>query len=108
MSIMRKVEVRLQRPSHILRTTRVAAAAVLAFLLGGVVVYKSVEPVLEPRAVAITQTHAPQPLPVAKASDELQVPRDPWQSDELKDFHNVVQWESWVADSKSANGESSL
>jgi len=35
------------------------------------------------------------PVQVA-ATDDLKVSQDPWQSDELKDFGSVVQWESWV------------
>jgi hypothetical protein len=33
---------------------------------------------------------------------------DAWQSDELKDFHNVVEWESWVPDNKTSSQGSSL
>ncbi len=109
MSVMRKIGTRQQHTSHVLRVTRVAAAAVLAFLLGGIMVYKSVEPKMDHQAATvITHTHAAPNAPAAKANDDLQVPRDPWQSDELKDFHNVVQWESWVADSRTTDGEDSL
>jgi hypothetical protein len=29
-----------------------------------------------------------------KRNDDLLL-HDAWQSDELKDFHSIVQWESW-------------
>jgi predicted anti-sigma-YlaC factor YlaD len=100
--IMRTIENARQQSERTARTMRIAAAAVLAFLLGGAVVYKSVEPVLKAPAVVVSQqTAAP-----AGSSDDLQLPRDPWQSEELKDFGSVVQWESWVPDSKK--GASSL
>ena len=81
------------------RTGRIAAAAMLAFLLGGAVAYKTIQPKSE--VVVVTPPTVTSPV----ASDDLQVPHDPWQSDELKDFGTVVQWESWV-DAK--NDRSSL
>jgi hypothetical protein len=83
------------------RTGRVAAAAMLAFLLGGAVVYKSVEP--KTTTVAVPQ----QTTAAAAPADDLQVPKDPWQSDELKDFGSVVEWQSWV-DARNNTGGSSL
>jgi hypothetical protein len=104
LSIMRTIDANRQHAESAWRTTRIAAAAVLAFLLGGAVVYKSVEPALKQPAVVIAQ-----PTVTPAATDEIQIPRDPWQSDELKDFHGVVQWESWVAQGKAgAKGETSL
>ena len=82
------------------RTWRVAAAALLAFFLGGAVVCETVRPQAKPAV----QTNAPAPPSVAAAPE---VTADPWQSDELKDFHAVVQWESWVTD-KNNKRESSL
>jgi predicted anti-sigma-YlaC factor YlaD len=88
--IMRAIDNTRVHSERVRRVGRMAAAAMLVFLLGGVVAYKTVQP--KAPTVAIThQTVAP-----LAASDDLQVPRDPWQSDELKDFGTVVQWESWV------------
>lgn len=87
--IMRAVDNARSQSQRNVRTARVAAAAFLAFILGGAVVYKSVEPQLKPQPVV-----AAPAAPVA-STDELKVPTDPWQSDELKDFGSVVQWESW-------------
>ena len=97
--IMRAVDNARGQSQRNTRTARVAAAAFLAFVLGGAVVYKSVEPQLK-RPPTI-----PAPAAVASA-DDLKVPPDPWQSDELKDFGSVVQWESWV--DQSNPGGSSL
>jgi hypothetical protein len=80
----------------------------LAFFLGGAVVYETVKPVPRPAApstslragYAAAATQAP-----ATAAPELT--SDPWQSDELKDFHAVVQWESWVPE-KNTKREKSL
>jgi predicted anti-sigma-YlaC factor YlaD len=92
--IMRAVDNAREHSHRAVRVSRVAAAALLAFVLGGAVVYNSVEPSLKkPPVVVSQQTAAP-----ATSTDDLQVPRDPWQSDDLKDFGTVVQWESWVAD----------
>ena len=58
-------------------------------------------PALKTPPVVISDHAVPAP---PKTNDELQVPRDPWQSDELQDFHAVVQWESWVNDTKKKAG----
>ena len=86
--IMRAVDNARSQSQRNMRTARVAAAAFLAFVLGGAVVYKSVEPQLKTQPVIVA------PAPVA-STDDLKVPADPWQSDELKDFGSVVQWETW-------------
>src|SRR5438132_4307053 len=78
--IMRAVDNARLHSERASRVGRMAAAAMLAFLLGGVVVYKTVQP--KAPVVVVTQQTAAPPAP----SDDLQVPRDPWQSDELKDF----------------------
>jgi predicted anti-sigma-YlaC factor YlaD len=97
--IMRAVDNARDQSQRGARLGRVAAAAMLAFVLGAAVVYKSVEPSLKKPAVVVSlQTAAP-----ATSTDDLQVPRDPWQSDELKDFGTVVEWESWVADSSKGS-----
>jgi predicted anti-sigma-YlaC factor YlaD len=96
--IMRAVDNAREHSRSNVRTARVAAAALLAFMLGGAVVYKSVEPALKaPATVVVKQT-----TPALPSNDDLQVPRNPWQSDELKDFGAVVQWESWVPESESS------
>ena len=90
MIISRAVErARHQSDSSAVRGGRIAAAAMLAFVLGGAVVYKTVQP-KTPAVVVAQQTATTQ-----SEDMDLQVPRDPWQDDELKDFGTVVAWESW-------------
>jgi len=86
--IMRGIGTRRDNFRRAVRTARIAATAAFAFFLGGAVMYKTIEQPAPP--VVITQTHkAP-----AVASD------DPWDADELKGFHSVVQWESWIGNSE--------
>ena len=99
-SIMRRVEAMRREAASGPRTWRVAAAATLAFFLGGAIVYETVRP--EVKTVVETATAAQAP---AMGVPELAT--DPWQSDELQDFHAVVQWESWVSE-KDSKRESSL
>lgn len=95
-SVMRKIEAQRTAKSPFKQTLRMAAAAVFAFVLGGTVVYQSTKTV-EP--IAPVQRANIQP---AVAAD------DPWQSEELKDFHSVVEWESWVEPNSKTNGDNSL
>ena len=92
-SIMRRVDAQRRDGARSPRTWRVAAAALLAFFLGGAVVYETVKPSARPASAAeAAAAQAP-----ATPSD---LTADPWQNDELKDFHAVVQWESWVPQDK--------
>jgi hypothetical protein len=95
MLIQRRIADGRERAASRTQMSRVAAAAVLAFFLGGVFVYRTVEP---QHATTVTTTaQATSPQPAQPAADETQiVPHDPWQSEELSDFHSVVQWETWV------------
>ena len=99
-SIMRRVEAKRREAASGPRTWRVAAAATLAFFLGGAIVYETVRP--EVKTVVETATAAQAP-----AVGVPGLATDPWQSDELQDFHAVVQWESWVSE-KDSKRESSL
>jgi hypothetical protein len=89
MLIMRGIDARKRHGESVRRSWRVAAAAVFAFILGGTVVYKTVD---EPKPVA--------PIIVQAQPAEDPIAHDAWQSDELKDFHGLVQWETW-GDAKS-------
>jgi anti-sigma factor RsiW len=100
LSIIRRAEQRKAHDLSFARTFRVAAAAVIAFFLGGVVVYEAVEP--GPNApVERRSSSAAATADSNGKSEDPQTLRDPWNSDELDDFHNVVKWESWV---ESKNG----
>lgn len=85
--IMRRVA---QQRAHAPRPMRVAAAAVLAFVLGGVAMWKSVDRPAVPQPVATATAN-----PAAPATTEVAVPADPWQSDELNEYQSMVAWESW-------------
>jgi len=89
MLIMRGIEARKQAGVTVARTWRVAAAAVLVFVLGGTVVYETID---APKPPARTETVV-QIQPRTQAEDP--VAHDAWQSDELRDFHGLVQWETW-------------
>jgi hypothetical protein len=101
MLIQRRIADGRERSVARVQVTRVAAAAVLAFLLGGVMVYRTVEPQHHATVVTTTAHHVvaqPAAQPAAIEEPQQTIPRDPWQSEELSDFHSVVQWETWVDD----------
>ena len=88
-----------------------AAAAALAFLLGGVVVYESVRQARPaprpPVSSSAPSTASPDAADANLTPQPTDVAIDPWQSDELRDFHAVVQWESWMPESGTNQGASS-
>ena len=94
LSIMKKI----RQPKAAVVRWRAVAAALLAFVLGGAVVYKTTQHPAPP-AVEIVATQAEE-------EESLDTPTDLWETDELQDFHGVVQWESWVAETKTAKGDS--
>ena len=101
MMIQRRVADGRERATSRMQVTRVAAAAVLAFFLGGVLVYRTVEP-QHAAAPTTTAQISVQSQTQPEAEDPQLVPHDPWQSEELSDFHSVVQWETWVSDEPGA------
>ncbi|MGZ7081050.1 MAG: anti-sigma factor family protein [Thermoanaerobaculia bacterium] len=92
-SIMGKVQATHPTRGYAIAPARVAAAALLAFVLGGTTVYEFTKSKQPPPPIVVTQTVA---QPAVKSGDELQLAHDPWQSEELKDFEPIVQWESWM------------
>jgi hypothetical protein len=109
--VLRSVEDRQRHAAQLRRFSRIAAAAVISFVLGGTIVYETVLPEQHdhaPRPQATTTT-APGTLLSAnhEKSDEL-LTRDPWQSDELSDFHKVVEWESWEPEGGAKPGKGAL
>jgi hypothetical protein len=103
LQIMRRVDAQNAHAISARRTLRVAAAAILSFFLGGAVVYETVKPVHQPPRIVNVAPAIAQPAPALSAADI----HDAWQSEELQDFHNVVEWESWVADNKTASHQGS-
>ena len=98
MLIMRGIDAHKHHGESVARTWRVAAAAVLAFILGGTVVYKTVD----------ERKPTPPPIIVQAQPTEDPVVHDAWQSDELKDFHGMVQWETWGDTKNEPRKENSL
>ena len=91
LSIMKQVHNRgSRRPSRLMG---VAAAAMLAFVLTGVMTFRKPT---SPAPAPPTATVAAVPATTAATSTEITSSDDPWQSDELKDFESMVAWESWV------------
>ena len=81
-AIMRKVA-GAQQERRLRAPLRVAAAAALAFTIGGFVMYR--------------QNEKPLPAPAqAPVIVEKTVSSDPWESEPLQEFQPVVEWESWV------------
>ena len=101
LSIMRRIAAQPKRAGRIGSAARIAAAAGLAFILGGAIVYRETKPLpagpAQPAAAQATVAKAP-------TVDELHAPINPWESDELKRFHDVVQWESWLDSQNQAGG----
>lgn len=97
LQIMRSIDKQQSHAASASRMLRVAAAAVLSFFLGGAVVYESVKPVHRPAPIVKVAPVAAQPAP---APSDI---HDAWQSEELQDFHNVVEWEAWVPDNKTTS-----
>lgn len=90
-SIMRRIAARPAKLARAGAAARIAAAATLAFILGGAVVYHTTRPIARPAKQSVASVSAKAPN-----VDEMHAPINPWESDELKEFHGVVQWESWV------------
>jgi len=84
--IMRGIDARKQSGKRVVRTLRVAATAAFAFFLGGAVMYEALKPAPQ---------HLLAPIPTANIK-ATPTNDDPWESDQLKNFHSVVQWESWI------------
>ena len=99
LSIMRRIAAQPQRNARIASRARIAAAALLAFTLGGALVYQEVKPIKPVPAPVVAST-----AKNTAAVEDMHAPINPWESEELKEFHDVVQWESWVADSNSGGG----
>jgi hypothetical protein len=95
MLVMRRIGKQQSRMASAVRVTRVAAAAVFAFLIGSMVMYKAVSPALQPSELTPLALTKIASAASAKTVEGLPA-HDAWQSDELKQFHSVVEWESWV------------
>jgi len=93
--IMRAVENARAQSHRTARTGRMAAAALLAFMLGGAVAYKTLPHHQQKQQPLVVAQQQMTLTTASDADDVLNVPRDPWQSDELKDFGALTEWEQW-------------
>jgi hypothetical protein len=112
-TIMRTIRVRRERSVIAVRAWRTAAAAALAFLLGGAIVFETVKPsVSKTQTTTVVQSVTSKPPlvgePATKTPPEDLLLHDAWQSDELRQFHGVVQWESWTPETTTAKGDAPL
>ena len=98
-SIMRKIDRRRERSAAIVRVTRVAAAAMLVMVLSGLLMWKRDE---KPAAIPVVQTV--QTAAIDDVTSRSLEDSNPWQSEELKDYSSLVNWESWV---EKTNGDHS-
>ena len=90
LSIMRRVEQQKTDTWSVAQTLRVAAVAVFAFVLGGVATYRTMEP-----ATTTTATQTASTAETPRVSADTSIPADPWDSEELDEFHSMVDWENW-------------
>ena len=98
-SVMRKIDQRRERSAAIARVTRVAAAAMLVMVLSGLLLWKRTDAPAHPVVKAV-QTATLDDSETRRLEDS-----NPWQSEELKDYSSMVDWESWVE--KKNNGDHS-
>ena len=85
------------------RAPRLAAAAALLMVLSGVLAYQH-RPV--PVAVVATTTMTETTIATQTALVEptisiQEATTDPWESDQLKDYQGLVEWESWMQETPS-------
>lgn len=112
LSIMHRIAAEPRRAVSIIPALRIAAAVILAFVLGGAVVYKHMAPSVakpvpqKPPVVAITETI--QPAQQQQQQLQMQGRIDPWESEQLRDFHAMVEWESWVPEAHQLEGDDTL
>jgi hypothetical protein len=81
MAVMKRAKAGSKRP----KIARYAAAAALVVVMGSTFAFPF-----------LTAAKNPPPPPDATvAVDVTNVPTDPWESEELDEFHSIVAWESW-------------
>ncbi|HVE69947.1 MAG TPA: hypothetical protein VNI54_01160 [Thermoanaerobaculia bacterium] len=89
-SILRNIDKRRERGAAVARITRVAAAAMLVFVLGAAILWDRDTQTPSQPVVATVQTAAVEDTTSQNAD------RNPWESEELNEYSSMVAWESWV------------
>jgi hypothetical protein len=72
---------------------------VLALTLGGVVTWTQrgvVQQQPQSTVTALVKSATTAPATEGVVTKQNEDSTDPWQSDELKEFGSMVEWESWV------------
>jgi len=94
-SILRRIDAKRERSAMTTRVTRVAAAAMLVLVLGGILTWNRtwnwIDQPVRQQVVETAQTAALEDN--VAAQDAV---TDPWESEELEDYSSMVAWESWV------------
>lgn len=90
-SILRKIDQRRERRASMARIARVAAAAMLILVLGGLLAWNRADKATSLQVVETVQTAALDDSAARSLEDS-----DPWKSDELNEYSSMVAWESWV------------
>lgn len=91
LSVLRKIDARRERSASFTRIARVAAAAMLVLVLGGLLTWNQFDQ--RPATQPVVETAQTAVLEETAAQDAV---ADPWESEELKDYSSMVAWESWV------------
>ena len=87
-----------------------AMVVVVSLIAGSIQIYRihtplpsgsTAAPVTATSVVATTEPAREQIL------QDLQPADDPWSSEELESYHNVVAWETWIEDTDSSKGGTS-
>ena len=91
--ITRKIAATRKASSGSRQWLRVAAAWLLAFIMGGAVTYRAIAPTHSVATAKVPHVVGTTP---GSTSDIASGAHDAWQNDELRDFHSVVEWESWI------------
>lgn len=93
------------RNSQLYRSLSIAAVFVIAFMTAALFYFRGTrvtpevsEPVLTATASVSTSVPASVPLTVSEGA------ADPWESDALSGYGEVVEWESWIATSDNSGG----
>jgi anti-sigma factor RsiW len=105
LSIERRIERETVQAPAWRRVANIAAAAMLTLVLGGLLLFRSSAP--EPERPALVTQSASVTAAAEAQVLEYEGSKDPWESEELESFGNVVEWESWV-EKTPAKGEQPL
>ena len=95
-AVMRKIDARRTRTASFARVTKIAAAAMLVFVLGALGTWNQVD---KSSSLQVVETAAVETTSLDDSTTrQLDTSSDPWQSDELSDYSSMVAWETWVED----------